>query len=143
MAQAEQFGCKTVFDVAPACLSPQSPAELRERLPVNPDNISQNGSGVCTSSAIPPTIVTTNHTPPACTHPATGAITRHEKIAVITKETQDTRTMEAEHINQGLATPQRPEQLARLSYGGIFDYDAKVRTPANGKRLTGRPRLLE
>ena len=27
-----QFGCKTVFDVAPGLLSPQSPAELRERL---------------------------------------------------------------------------------------------------------------
>ncbi len=32
MAQAGQFGCKTVFDVAPGLLSPQSPAELRERL---------------------------------------------------------------------------------------------------------------
>ncbi len=32
MAQAGQYGCKTVFDVAPGLLSPKSAAELREQL---------------------------------------------------------------------------------------------------------------
>ncbi|MGE4331219.1 diaminopimelate dehydrogenase [Diaphorobacter sp.] len=32
MQQAGQFGCKTVFDVAPGLLSPKSAAELREQL---------------------------------------------------------------------------------------------------------------
>lgn len=33
MRQAGQFGCKTVFDVAPGLLSPKSAVELREQLP--------------------------------------------------------------------------------------------------------------
>ena len=32
MAQSGQFGCKTVFDVAPGLLSPKSAAELRAEL---------------------------------------------------------------------------------------------------------------